>query len=155
MGVCQSSNLVGPAPKFGFEGLDTTAYVTRVIDGDTIDVNFMFRGVLNMFRIRMEGYDSPEMHPKKKGRAEESLKAEVVEANAAKKFLADLIEGKKVRLVSSGQGKFGRILGTVHYRKQNVNQLMVNKGHGVPYNGGTKKQFQPKKVTTGTTVKFE
>jgi len=52
------------ADPFTFTGV-YAAKVVDVYDGDTLDINVFFRDRIYGFRIRMEGYDSAEVKPKK------------------------------------------------------------------------------------------
>ena len=49
-------------------------------------------------------------------------------------------EGQEIQLVSHDKGKFGRILGElfVGASAYSINQMMIENGHGYPYDGGTK-----------------
>src|SRR5690348_1012028 len=62
----------------------------KVTDGDTIHLSFYFRNILDTWKIRMENYDSPELHSK--------IEAEKEEALLCKEKLRDLIENKVVIL---------------------------------------------------------
>ena len=112
--------------------------VTRVVDGDTVDVDIdLGFGVwLRKQRIRMLGIDTPEsrtrdLEEKKYGKA-------------AAAFLKEQIEKGKVSLRTSkdGKGKFGRILGELFVDGTNINQLMIEKHHAVAYFGQSKKEIE-------------
>ena len=57
--------------------------------------------------------------------------------------------GRRIRGRKSPQNtqpefdKYGRILGTVFNKKtsENINTKMIDNGYGLPYDGGTKKEF--------------
>jgi len=143
---------------FSFEGHRFLAKVPEggIYDGDTLRVVFRFplntidgRGPLMQWRARMAGYDSPEMKP--------SLKlanrgAEITAAHAAKDALTTLVNANGDGLVWIECGpfdKYGRPLVTMYTRAgpslaengTNINAWMMANGHGVPYDGGTKKTF--------------
>lgn len=108
------------------------AEVTRVVDGDTIDVDIDlgFYTWLKSQRIRMVGIDAPETRGKERPDGLE-----------AKAFLADLIEGKEIiirtykgRDGGDEKGKWGRWLGRVYINGLDVNQHMIETGHAEAYN---------------------
>jgi micrococcal nuclease len=113
--------------------------VTRVVDGDTIDVDIdLGFGVwMRKQRIRMYGIDTPEsrtrdLEEKKYGKA-------------AKKFLEGLLDdpnGVVLKTHKDGKGKFGRILGemwrTTDFADKSINEYMIEKHHAVRYMGQSK-----------------
>ena len=87
--------------------------VNRVVDGDTIDVTIdLGFDILYKTRVRLYGINTPETRTR------------------------DLEEKEK--------GKFGRYLGIIiiedcrpdHDTRTDINQLLVEEGHAVPYYGG-------------------
>jgi|DEB0MinimDraft_12_1074336.scaffolds.fasta_scaffold05297_6 micrococcal nuclease len=112
------------------------AHVTRVVDGDTIDVDIDlgFGMVYKKQRVRMMAIDTPESRTRD---LEEKFYGK-----ESKYFLQDLIQSveDKVTLISHEKGKFGRILGEIFIEgeEKSVNQLMVDNHHAVPYYGGNK-----------------
>lgn len=107
------------------------AQVTRVIDGDTVDVtlDLGFYIELRAQRIRLLGIDAPEV----KGETREA-------GQAAKAFLKDLVEGRWI-IIRTVKGKddgdradsFGRWLGVLYLDGVDVNEAMMAAGHAVPY----------------------
>ncbi len=114
--------------------------VTRVVDGDTIDVEVdLGFDILHKARVRMMGIDTPESRTRNK--------AEKVLGLASKARLKELLASRKVKIETSkeGKGKFGRILATVWTSDKkgvaeyvNVNEKLIEEGHARPYFGGTK-----------------
>ena len=121
--------------------------VTRIVDGDTVDVDIDlgFGMWYKKQRVRLMGIDTPE-----------SRTRDLVEklfGKASKKHLKEIIQNAEMlTLVSHDKGKFGRILGElyvyenvghpqfeVHY---SVNQKMIDDHHAVDYAGGNKEQIQ-------------
>lgn len=89
--------------------------VTKVIDGDTIDIE-------TGERVRLICIDTPEYYQNY--------------YNEATEFLEDLILGKEVKLVKdvSEVGKYGRLVRYVYLRDGTfVNELIVKEGHGEVY----------------------
>jgi endonuclease YncB( thermonuclease family) len=114
--------------------------IVDVYDGDTVTIILINKLGFEKHKLRMYGYDSPEMKPKLNhpNRDEEKRKAA-----EAKKYLSDLVLNKILEFESMGYDKYGRLLGKLHKsnkcsRKININELMIKQGHGYPYYGGTK-----------------
>ena len=109
------------------------ATVTRVVDGDTVDV-ILDLGFSITFktRMRLEGLDTMETNDKDPSVREMGLKA--------KKFLTDLLTGKKVTLTSHKPDKYGRYLATIYLDGISVNLQLLKEGLAVSYNGGKKVQ---------------
>ena len=121
------------------------AKLDRVVDGDTvdamIDVGF---DIWVKKRIRYMGIDTWEsrtrdLDEKKKGLA----------AKARNKDLLMNVSSKPgyFRLKSHGVGKYGRVLGEIFIQdikgvQYNINETLVNEGHGYVYDGGKKKLFK-------------
>ena len=114
--------------------------VTRVVDGDTVDVDIDlgFGMTYKKQRVRLYGIDTPE-----------SRTRDLVEkkyGKAAKKFLKEKIESaEQITLYSHDKGKFGRILGELFIDGSSdlsLNQLMINNYHAVAYNGQSKEEIE-------------
>lgn len=146
-------------PLFSLRGLRFAAKVVRVYDGDTIHCVFKFNGSFQRFKIRMMGYDSPEMKPKHKDadgvdRTPESLSAEKEAATRAKMALSEKILHRIVELqITEADDKYGRLLAIVHFPcfpcgSLNVNEWMICQGHGYEYNGKAKVQFDRQPLET-------
>ena len=108
--------------------------VTRVVDGDTVDVDIDlgFGMTYKKQRVRMMGIDTPESRTRDLEEKFYGLES--------KKYLIDLLDGATVTLVSHDKGKFGRILGELFLGESNlsVNQIMIENYHAVPYFGQSK-----------------
>jgi len=59
-------------------------------------------------------------------------------AQKAQKCLSELIFGKIVYLTDVGMDKYGRVLANVYLEQINLSKWMLDNGHAVQYNGGTK-----------------
>lgn len=135
-------SLVKDKKDTSFDGLVVEAKVVDVYDGDTLTVKFIYRGEITQSKVRMLGYDSPEMKPKKLGRTKDSLEREKKAAIAARNRLRDLCQDLVV--VKFGlNDKYGRPLGTLHTLdgKLCINNIMLDEGHGYSYDGKTKQQW--------------
>lgn len=112
-----------PAHAAGFPICKGGHRVTCVVDGDT----FWLAGE----KIRIEGYDSPEMGEPKCARPA----AGAVEARSA---LARLLNSGEVSLDRSGHDKYGRTLARVSVDGVDITRLMIGAGHGRRYTPGQK-----------------
>ena len=113
--------------------------VTRVVDGDTIDVDLdLGFDIIYKCRVRLYGIDTPESRTRNKD--------EKVRGKLAAKFLKDAISnGKNVILqtqLKDSKGKFGRVLASVIIDGININQQMVTNHLAVRYEGQSKKDIQ-------------
>jgi len=114
--------------------------ITRVVDGDTVDVDIDlgFGVCLHKERVRIYGIDTPESRTRDLEEKARGL--------AAKDRLKAILEGaKKIQLCSHGVGKYGRCLGELHIDMvdgkecltlENVNELLIKEGHAMEYHGG-------------------
>jgi endonuclease YncB( thermonuclease family) len=125
--------------KFSFEGTTRWVRVCNVYDGDTVTIVLLFNGHPYKFQLRMSGYDCPEMKPPLSKVARQQ---EIAAAVAAKETLMSLVGDGIVKLKCDGWDKYGRLLGTIYDKDgRNINNIMVENGWGVPYNGKTKQEF--------------
>ena len=112
------------------------ATIRRVVDGDTVDVTLdLGFNIMYNIRIRLLGIDTPEsrtrdLEEKKRGLA----------AKDRVKELCPVGSSVILKTTKDGRGKFGRILGEIFVSGvvQSINQLLVEEGHAVEYDGGKK-----------------
>lgn len=109
--------------------------VIKVYDGDTITIaakleNGGPKSDVYRFSVRLLGIDTPEM--KSHYEAEKNL------AKKAKEALSEQILGQMVTLENVSMEKYGRVLANVMYKGKNMNEWMIQEGHALKYNGGTK-----------------
>ena len=123
------------------------AYVNRVVDGDTVDVDIDlgFGVILKDERVRIMGIDTPESRT--------SDKVEKIFGLASKERLKELL-GKetilKTQINKNGEdmkGKFGRILGDFLVEEwegqpRMVTDVLIEEGHAVKYHGQNKADVQ-------------
>lgn len=145
------------------------AQVTKVVDGDTIDVIIdLGFSVSTKARLRLHGINAPESRTRDKSEKKKGL--------AAKKRLKELINhnGGWVYMESKEKGKYGRYLAEIHVLASDgvkvdedgknyfipyefakgmqkdfitfqgnpcvsVNNVLVVEGHATPYFGGKRK----------------
>jgi len=112
------------------------AKVVYCYDGDTVHCVFKYNGKYQKFKVRMWGYNAPEIKPSK-AIPEEERNAIIAGARKAKDRLSELVLNKNVVLKCRGFDVFGRILGemTVVTSGVNVNRLMLDEGLGVEFYG--------------------
>ena len=113
--------------------------VTRVVDGDTIDVDLdLGFDIIYKCRVRLYGIDTPESRTRDKD--------EKARGKLAAKFLQDAISnGKHVILqtqLKDSKGKFGRVLASVVVDKIDINQQMIKNYMAVKYKGQSKKDIE-------------
>ena len=125
-------------------------YITRVVDGDTVDVDIdLGFGIwMRNERVRIMGIDTPESRTrdlveKKFGlAAKERLKSLLGESTVLRTQIARNGEDMK--------GKFGRILGDFDVYDaltdavRPVTKILIDEGHAVLYFGGSKEEIQEK-----------
>lgn len=104
------------------------AKVVRIIDGDTIDAlcDLGF-DVWIKKRIRLYGIDAPETRTRDLDEKKQGL--------ATKDKLTELLDGNGGMFVlkSHGVGKYGRCLGTIFIKDQNINELLISEGYARKY----------------------
>jgi micrococcal nuclease len=116
--------------------------VTRVVDGDTIDVDIDLGFDISFSsRVRLAGIDTPESRTKDK--MEKSLGLE------SKEYLKKAIDASKTVVIKTekmdSSEKYGRILGWLFLdgSKVSVNEQMIADGYAWGYLGDTKvKDFE-------------
>jgi micrococcal nuclease len=112
-----------------------SANVTKVVDGDTIqvDIDLGFGVWYCNQRVRLIGIDTPESRTTDK---EEKTRGEI-----SKKKLKELIEMKTVKITTAidPDDKFGRILGTIITKDGiNINEWLITNNYAVEYKGQNK-----------------
>ena len=121
------------------------ATITRVVDGDTVDVDIDlgFDVWLKNQRIRLYGIDTPESRT--------SDKTEKIFGKlAASKVLEFCPVGSKIVLATKtddSRGKYGRILGSLITKDGvNVNEYLVENAYAVAYFGMSKADIAQKQL---------
>lgn len=126
-------------PLHSFNGQKFRAKVVDVYDGDTITIVRRYHGKLTRLKVRLLGFDAPEM------RTDDPKEKEL--AIAARDKLRELILNKIVVLDCQKFDKYGRILANI-YLKSNwcccgsnlwLNEYMLENVKGCyAYDGGNK-----------------
>ncbi len=124
--------------------------ITKVIDGDTIDVILDLGFDLSKKeRVRIAGVDTPE---KRTRDAEEKLLG-IDATNWLKSQLEGAIAGDTDLVIRTelvgGTGKYGRLLGWCYIGDADLslNEQMIEEGYAWAYDGGTKcKNFEDLRI---------
>lgn len=124
--------------KFSLEGEIYFARVVKVYDGDSITVVFKYNGVYRKWTCRMSGIDTPELRNSCVGEKQEAIKA--------RDFLRALILDKVVEIRCGDFDKYGRLLVTVYKDEKCVNDLLIDDGYAVAYDGGKKQEWAEKSI---------
>lgn len=137
-------------PKYDFKDETRWCKVLSCYDGDTITVAICLEKKISQIKVRMNGYDSPEMKPRLNKPYRDQ---EIIEAKKSKKALEDKILNKLVKISIDGFDKYGRLLGVIYLKittgkmfnktntYENINNYMIKNNFGYIYNGGTKKNI--------------
>lgn len=134
--------------KFTFNGLMTKAKIVDVYDGDTVTLVFYFNNIPIKDSFRMFGYDAPELKPLKTiPHRELHIRA----GQFVRDFLKQKILGQVVWVKFCQEEKYGRLMGflymvnpdqsSVFNEENNINEFVISKGYGKPYEGGHKSEF--------------
>ena len=91
----------------------------------------------------MEGYDTPEIRPRKTVPNRDDVKKAAKESRDFFKSLVCNDQNQLVYILCGGFDKYGRLLGKIYVNQDDefsVNEIMVERGYGYEYHGGTKKK---------------
>lgn len=125
-------------PLFSYCNCEFFAKVVKIIDGDTIEIVFYESNIPRKIRLRMYGYNSPELKP---SLSIENRDLHVKTGKYCSEYLKKLIENKIVKVkICSECDKYGRLLGDIFINDENINNKMINIGC-IKYNGKTKCQY--------------
>ena len=121
--------------------------ITRVVDGDTVDVDIdLGFGVwLHKERVRIYGIDTPESRTRDKEEKKYGL--------MAKEFVKQFVKGDSIKLTTQkydAKGKFGRILGDIIVDGTSLSDTMIKEHHAVPYYGQSKDEVQESHLANRT-----
>lgn len=125
--------------------------VSRVVDGDTVDVDIdLGFGVwLHKERVRIIGIDTPESRTRDKEEKKYGL--------AAKAFVKDFFRIGDVILTTKkydAKGKFGRILGDFKCNGRTLSKVMIEMHHAVEYHGQSKEDIREAHLANRKLVKI-
>lgn len=108
------------------------AEVVDVYDGDTITaIVDLGMSIKRKCKCRLKGIDTPEKYGKRPGEREAAKKAT--------ERVKELLLNKKAILQSTTKpDKYGRLLVNVWVGDTHINQLLLDEGLALPYDGGKK-----------------
>lgn len=131
-------------PAFSLSGLKCIGKVLHVYDGDTLWLAVAYPGrKVYRYRVRMYGYDAPELHPTKNTPHVDRI---VEAAKRSTEKLKELVtQTAFVDVEFFAYDKYGRpmVKLTVPGQAQTINEQMVQGGFGVEYYGGKKSSALP------------
>ena len=85
-------------------------FVTKVIDGDTIEVRQEKRN----YKVRLSEIDAPEINQRF--------------GTESKNFLASLILNEEIELIYTTEDRYGRIVAKIYKDNKDINRSMVRNG---------------------------
>ena len=109
--------------------------VTKIVDGDTVDVIIdLGFGLTKKERVRVAGIDAPETRTR--DLSEKALGLE------AKEFIREKLDTDNIIIRTEKEGKYGRILGWLYTDEYSIsiNEIMVIKGYAWEYEGGSREK---------------
>ncbi len=120
--------------KYEMEG-PVEAQVVRVVDGDTLTVRAkIWIGQELTTHVRLSGVNAPELGG--------SCDEERALAEAARRYLAERVEGRAVLLRKIGLDKFGgRVVASVEDGEGDLGTALLSARLAVPYDGGRRKPW--------------
>ena len=107
--------------------------VVSVYDGDTITIASklpFINSPIYRWSLRIYGIDCPEMKSHNKNEKEIAI--------IAKKILEDKILHKQIILKNLKYDKYGRLLASIFYGKEDIAQMMIDKKVAIQYFGNKK-----------------
>ena len=117
--------------------------ITKVVDGDTIDVTIdLGFDLYKKERVRIAGVDTPEKRTRDLDEKELGIDA----TNWMKEKLEGAIHGDDDLVIRTelvgGMGKYGRLLGWLYIgdAELSLNEQMITEGYAWAYDGGTKQK---------------
>ena len=112
--------------------------VIKVYDGDSITVAAIVPKskdkTIYKFNVRLNRIDTPEIRTKNETEKEFAIKI--------RDLLSEKIMGKMVYLKVINTDKYGRLLAEISYKKENINDWLLNNNYAFKYDGGKKQEFQ-------------
>jgi len=118
-------------------GLELPCYIHEIVDGDTIEIVFLFEQRLVRLRIRFARVDTPELRPKRSQfKTEELRQLEIQKGKAAKAYVEKALESQYAIVKLGKRGNFGRPLCEVYLdteKTQCLNTMLLESGHAKPY----------------------
>jgi endonuclease YncB( thermonuclease family) len=150
------SNSFQSLPLWSLEGEKTHGKVTRVLDGDTIEIVILNHDQVQKHQLRLLGIDAPELRPRKTV-ADREL--QIRAAEAVSRYLSKIVAGSDniVWVEFSKKDKYGRWLGEIFtenkdaelenlYIRTSINKLLLTKHFVKTYNGGARQLWSRKEL---------
>ena len=100
--------------------------VLKVIDGDTLVISFLFNNKIYKHSLRLYGINCPETRTRDLEEKKKGLEV--------KEYMTELLENKMIEVdMCAKREKYGRLLGTVYYKGENICNKLIEIGHAVRY----------------------
>lgn len=108
-----------------FRGQKIRAKVLDVYDGDTVTLALLFHARPYQVKCRLAQINAPEIRTRDSAEKQAGL--------SARDYLRLLILNQIVTVECGDWDKYGRMLGTIYFHHENVNELLLAKGYAKPY----------------------
>jgi endonuclease YncB( thermonuclease family) len=137
---------------FTFKNIITKCKVVDIYDGDTITIVFYHNDYPIKCRLRLYGYDSPEIKPYK---SLENREKNIEAGKKVKEILKEKILNKIVWVKFFEEEKYGRAMGNIYLidnkdkmsgKEICINEWIVKNNYGKEYKGGKKQNFTEKEL---------
>lgn len=109
--------------------------VTRVLDGDTVEIVFKYNKNYEKHRMRIVGIDAPEIHTKD----DVEKKAGFHSKSKLEEYCTKYNDRGRVEL--QNDDKYGRRLGKIFINNISITDYMINNQYAYSYDGSTKKKW--------------
>lgn len=143
---------------FSLQGQELKGKVVNIYDGDTCSIVLMMNdGTLQKHKVRLFGFDCPELVPPK---SKENRQEIILSAKRSRNYLAHRVSNvhidinedyskkelqrlldlntKIIKVQCLESDKYGRLLAKIYDGKKCINDEVVQNGYGYEYYGGTK-----------------
>lgn len=124
---------VDNTPKFGFEGQIKLCKCVKVIDGDSINIILSLNSKFYVINCRLNNIDTAELKSK-------NPKEKLV-ALQAKEYVETKLLNKIFKIRCEKFDKFGRLLITIFYKNDTLNNELIRQNLAYEYKGKKKREF--------------
>ena len=127
------------------------AKLHRVIDGDTYEIYLPVCCFEYIFKCRLAGIDTPELHPRSSSKLqptqieEEKMKKEKEKAEQVKEYVNTLLTSHSFTITCGKFDKYGRVLCDIDVlfddKLVSLSSILIAKEYAKKYDGKTKEEF--------------
>lgn len=105
------------------------AQYVRAYDGDTVTLRItIWPALTKVESVRLAGIDTPEIRG--------DCDSEKRRAREARDFVRERLTDAELRVTISEIGKYGRAVGRITVDGEDLGQMLLDRGHARPYDGG-------------------